>query len=105
MRLPKMNAVQTLSEERLLSATVSGDVAALSVAGESVQMAGVLDDLWGGIKSVGTGVVSFVTEKTPCIAACGLDALRCITCATNTACWLKCAPPRLFPCISRCING
>src|SRR5688572_24331484 len=105
MRLPKMNAVQTLSEEVLLSAAVSGDLAAANVAGESVQMAGVLDDLWSGIQNVGTSVVGFVTEKTPCIAACGIDALRCITCATNAACWLKCAPPRLFPCISRCING
>jgi hypothetical protein len=102
MRLPKMNAVQTLSEEVLLSAAVSGDVAAANVAGESVQMAGVLDDLWGGIKSVGTSVV---TEKTPCIAACGIDALRCITCATNLGCWARCAGPRVFPCIARCINS
>ncbi len=104
MRVPKMNAVQTLSEAILLRVALSGDVT-VTAAGESVQLAGVLDDLWGGIKSVGTGVVNFVTEKTPCIASCGLDALRCISCAGNTACWLKCAPPRLFPCISRCINS
>jgi hypothetical protein len=99
-----MNAVRTLPLEMVLRTQPTASTPYASVAPESVRMAGVLDDLWSGIKSVGQGIGSFVTQKGPCVAACGIDALRCITCGTNASCWIKCAGPQVFPCIARCIN-
>jgi hypothetical protein len=37
-----------------------------------------------------------------CIMRCGGNALACLPCGTNVACWATCAGPSTVNCVTRC---
>ena len=37
-----------------------------------------------------------------CIMRCGGNALACLPCGTNAACWAACAGPSTVNCVTRC---
>lgn len=89
MKLPKQNAEQSMifsgpqGRHGLPSQPLHG----------AVQMEGFFGDVWGGIKKVASSVGG-------CAIKCGPQALSCVHCGGNKACWASCAGPSIAGCIA-----
>jgi hypothetical protein len=38
-----------------------------------------------------------------CILKCGIDALNCLHCGSDTGCWANCAGPDSLTCVLNCL--
>ncbi|HEX6750285.1 MAG TPA: hypothetical protein VF092_23530 [Longimicrobium sp.] len=63
--------------------------------GRGVAPQGIFDDILGTV----TGIL----PNVGCLAKCGTQALGCLHCGTNLACWTQCAGPVAVQCIQSCL--
>lgn len=66
-----------------------------------IEMNGIFDDIWGGIKDVAGTVLG----KIPCVLSkAGAKGVSCLTqCGPNPVCLATCAGPTLMTSIMECI--